>query len=56
MTRQTEDTMYYIHTEVERLGLRKQFNIQVKKMEKQPKHKWKTVCECWEYAFNKIKK
>ena len=56
MTRQTEDTMYAIHTELTESGLWDKFNKQLKKMDKQPKHKWKTVCESWEYAFNKIKK
>ena len=56
MSKQTEDTMYEIYNEVEKLGLRKKFDKQLKKMQKQPKHKWKTVCESWEYAFNKIKK
>ena len=56
MSKQTEDTMYVIYKEVERLGLRERFNKQIKKMDTQPKHKWKTVCESWEYAFNKIKK
>ena len=54
MTRQVEDTMYHIHTEVDRLGLRKEFDAQMRKMDKQDKHKWKTVCESWEYAYNKI--
>ena len=56
MTRQTEDTMYAIHTELTESGLWEKFYKQIKKMETQPKHKWKTVCESWEYAFNKIKK
>ena len=56
MTRQTEDTMYKIHTELTESKLWPDFNKQLKKMNKQNKHKWKTVCESWEYAFNKIKK
>ena len=56
MTSQTEDTLYEIHTEVTQSGLRDKFDKQLKKMSKQSKHKWKTVCESWEYAFNKIKK
>ena len=56
MTRQTEDTMYEIHTALTESKLWPEFNKQLKKMEKQDKHKWKTVCESWEYAFNKIKK
>ena len=55
MSKQTEDTMYYIHTELTESGLWPQFNKQIKKMDTQPKHKWKTVCEKWEYALHKIK-
>tara|TARA_Y100001963_G_C6554248_1_gene341248 strand:- start:267 stop:443 length:177 start_codon:yes stop_codon:yes gene_type:complete len=54
-TRQTEDTMYAIYKEVEELGLREKFNKQIKKMDTQPKHKWKTVCETWEYALKRVK-
>ena len=56
MSKQTEDIMYAIYTEVEAKGLRKKFDKQMKKMQKQPKHKWKTVCERQEYALNQIKK
>ena len=55
MTRQTEDTMYAIHTEVTQSGLKSEFDKQLKKMSKQSKHKWKTVCERWEYALKRIK-
>lgn len=55
MSKQTEDTMYAIYTEVEKKGLRKKFNLQMKKMNKQDKHKYKTVCESWEYALRRIK-
>ena len=54
MTKQTEDTMYHIYTEVEKKGLRKKFDKQIKKMETQEKHQHKEVCEMWEYAFNRI--
>ena len=54
-TRQTEDTMYAIHTELTESKLWPEFNKQLRKMEKQDKHKWKTVCESWEYALNRIK-
>ena len=56
MTRQTEDTMYEIHTELTESKLWSKFNKQLKKMSTQEKHKYKNVCEKWEYAFNKIKK
>tara|TARA_B110000240_G_C13164009_1_gene310639 strand:+ start:200 stop:370 length:171 start_codon:yes stop_codon:yes gene_type:complete len=55
MSKQTEDTMYEIYKEIESKGLRKKFNEQMKKMLKQPKHKWKTVCEKQEYALKRIK-
>jgi hypothetical protein len=54
-TRQTEDTMYAIHAELTESKLWSKFNKQIKKMETQPKHKWKTVCETWEYALKRIK-
>ena len=56
MTSQTEDTLYEIHTELTQSGLWDKFNKQMKKMSTQPKHKWKTVCEKWEYAYSKVKK
>ena len=55
MSSQTEDTMYEIHTEVTQSGLRDKFDKQLKKMSKQSKHKWKSVCEKWEYALKRIK-
>ena len=55
MTRQTEDTMYAIHTELTESGLWDKFNKQLKKMGTQPKHKYKEVCEKWEYALKRIK-
>ena len=55
MSSQTEDTMYAIHTELTQSGLWDKFNKQIKKMDTQKKHKWKTVCERWEYALKRIK-
>ena len=55
MSKQTEDTMYEIYTEVEKLGLRGEFDKQLKKLKNQNKWKWKTVCEKWEYALRRIK-
>ena len=49
-----EDTMYFIYEEVEKKGLRKKFDKQVKKMNTQEKYKHKDVCEIWEYALKKI--
>ena len=56
MSKQTEDTMYAIYEEVERLGLRKEFERQMKKIKKQSKWKWKSVCERQEHALMQIKK
>ena len=55
MTRQTEDTMYEIHTELTESKLWGKFNKQLKKMSSQKKHKWKTPSEKWEYALKRIK-
>ena len=55
MTRQTEDTMYEIHTELTESKLWSKFNNQLKKMSTQEKHKYKDVCERWEYALKRIK-
>jgi len=55
MTKQQEDTMYEIHTQLEELKLRPKFDKQLKKMSNQEKHKWKGMCERWEYAFIKVK-
>ena len=55
MTRQTEDTMYAIHTELTESKLWSKFNAQLKKMNTQEKHKWKSSAERWEYALKRIK-
>ena len=55
MTKQTEDTMYEIYMEVEKLGLRKKFDKQMEKMLKQDKWKWKDICERQEHALRSIK-
>ena len=56
MSRHTEDTMYEIHTALTESKLWNKFNIQLKRMSTQKKHKYKDVCEKWEYALRKIKK
>jgi len=55
MSKQTEDTMYEIHQEVEKEGLRRKFDKQLRKMSTQDKHDNKTACEKWEYALIRIK-
>jgi len=56
MTKQTEDTLFEITTKIAAEGIRKEFDRQLTKMGKQDKHKWKDICERWEYAYNKVKK
>ena len=56
MSRNTEDTMYEIHTALTESKLWGAFDKQLKKMQTQDKHKWKTPVEKWEYAYNKVKK
>ena len=51
-----EDTLWFIYKEVEKRGLRKKFDKQVKKMDTQEKHKYKDPRQVWEYALNKVKK
>ena len=46
--------MYRIYMEVEKKGLRRKFDKQIRKMETQEKHKYKDVCEVWEYALKRI--
>lgn len=55
MTSNQEDTLVYIHTEVTQSNLWPEFNAQLEKMSSQPKHKWKTTAERWEYALSKVK-
>ena len=55
MTKQTEDILHEIHTELTKNRLWNKFNKQIKKMDSQEKHKWKTPVEKWEYALKRIK-
>ena len=56
MTSNQEDTLYAIHTELTESKLWTKFNKQLKKMDTQEKHKYKDLCERWEYALQRIKK
>ena len=49
-----EDLWYEIHDSIEREGLRKEFNAQLKKMNQQDKHKHKDTRERWNYAKMKV--
>ena len=51
-----EDFWWDTHNEIERLGLRKEFDKQVEKMQYQEKHKYKDTRQVWEYALNKLRK
>jgi|TARA_R110000796_G_scaffold153092_1_gene269498 hypothetical protein len=51
----SEDTINEVYYEVDRLGLKKEFDKQVKKMITQDKHKFKSSAEKWEYALYKVK-
>ena len=55
MTSNQEDTMYEIHTALTESKLWGKFNTQLKKMNTQEKHKWKSSVERWEYALKRIK-
>jgi hypothetical protein len=50
-----EDQLIEIYHIIEEEGLRSQFDAQCKKMKGQKKHKFKNVCEKWEYALYRIK-
>ena len=56
MSKNTEDTLMEVYQEVEKNNLREKFNKQLIKMSTQSKHKWKTICEKYEYALMRIKK
>ena len=50
-----EDFWWDTHNELVELGLQKKFDKQIKKMKTQEKHKYKEVCELWEYALKRVK-
>ena len=50
-----EDKLHEVFEEVKGLGVRKEFDAQLKKMSYQDKHKDKRVHEKWEYALYRIK-
>ena len=51
-----EDFWWDTHNELNELGLKKQFNKQLNKMEDQDKHKYKDSRDKWTYALDKVKK
>tara|TARA_R110000751_G_scaffold11771_3_gene40921 strand:+ start:293 stop:481 length:189 start_codon:yes stop_codon:yes gene_type:complete len=50
-----EDQLIEIYNLIEKEGLREKFDTQILKMDDQKKHKFKTVCERWDYALYRIK-
>ena len=56
MTKQTEDTLFEVYTKVSEEGIRKEFDQQLSKMDKQDKHRWMTIGDRYEYAYSKVKK
>jgi len=50
-----EDFYWDTHNELSELGLQKQFDKQLNKMEDQDHHKYKDIRDKWTYALNKVK-
>lgn len=55
-SKQTEDLMYEIHTELTQSGLMKQFHKECKKLSTDPDWKWKEISDRWEHARQIVKK
>ena len=51
-----EDFWWEVHEEVKRLGIQKEFDAQLEKMNHQDKHKYKDTRDRWSYALAKVKK
>lgn len=49
-----EDAYYEIYNKVTKKGIKDKFDNQLKKMESQDKHKYKSTKERWEYAYTRI--
>ena len=50
-----EDFWWDTHNELQKLGLQKKIDKQVKKMKYQEKHQYKDARQVWEYALDKVK-
>lgn len=50
----TEDRLFEVFEIIEANGLRSKFDLQLKKMKGQDKHKYKSVAEKWEYALYRV--
>lgn len=51
----SEDRLLEVYNEIDKLNLFHNFYLQIDKMQKQPKHKYKTIPEKWEYALHRVK-
>ena len=51
-----EDFWGNITEEINKKGLKKEFDAQLKKMESQDKHKYKDSRGRWDYAYHKVTK
>jgi len=51
-----EDFWYEITESIEKEGLKKQFDAQLKKMRDQDKHRYTEPRERWRYAYDKVSK
>ena len=51
-----EDFWWDTYYEVKKLGIKEEFDAQLKKMDNQDKHKFKDSRARWEYALSKVKK
>ena len=51
-----EDFWWETHYEVQKLGIKKEFDAQLEKMSKQDKHYYKDTRSKWAYALDKVKK
>lgn len=54
MSRNEENIIYNIYTEIESKGKKDEFFQQLNKMDKQTKHRFKSVKDKWEYALYRI--
>ena len=50
-----EDFWYEMTESIEREGLKKEFDAQLRKMNGQDKHKYKDSKDRWSYAYDKVK-
>ena len=51
-----EDFWYQIHASIDKNGLRKEFDAQLKKMNNQEKHRIRDTRSRWSYAHDKVLK